>query len=61
MKAKNYPYVGDYNLDPPEDPPVCETCHGFGQVQDWTDSNGNWDVFDCPDCTPDPEPNDYPD
>lgn len=57
----NHIYIGDRELDPPEEK-ICETCDGFGQVQDWTDAYGNWDVFDCPDCTvqPDPEPDNDP-
>ena len=56
-------YIGDRPLDPPEDD-ECELCGGHGQYQDFVGINGDWDVFDCPNCTPDmsdpDEPNDYP-
>lgn len=58
------PYIGDRPLDPPDEPDECGTCGGCGQHQDFVGVNGDWDVFDCPDCQPDMrdpgEPNDYP-
>ena len=58
------PYIGDRPLDPPEEPDICEICGGHGQYQAFVGTQGDWDVFDCPDCMPhdaDPgEPNDYP-
>lgn len=51
------PYIGDRQLDPPEESDVCETCGDNGAV-------GNiLNVEPCRDCCYDAdpgEPNDYP-
>lgn len=50
-------------LEPDDEPEVCSICGGHGQYQDFVGPNGDWDVFDCPNCSPDLDPgehNDYP-
>lgn len=60
----NHIYIGDRQLDPDDEPEVCEICGGQGQYQDFVGVNGDWDVFDCPNCPPDMsdpgEPNEDP-
>ena len=59
------PYIGDRELDPPEEPDECETCGGTRLVTEnklWVCPD-EWEEIPCPDCHPDSdmaEPNYYP-
>lgn len=54
------PYIGDRQLEPGEDPEVCEWCEGNGFVYDDDDNQVDCGSCDAP-YDPDPgEPQDYP-
>ena len=60
MKAKNYPYVGDYNLDPPSITSMCDHCDDLGVIA-LPGLNTHVECQWCKPEEPDPEPDNYPD
>lgn len=56
MKPKNWVYVGGPPLDPPDEPEVCDTCGGHGEIWIGTYTyHGHWeppepDMEVCPEC-----------
>lgn len=60
MKAKNYPYVGDYNLDPPSITSACDHCDDL-RVIALPGLNAHVECQWCKPEEPDPESDNYPD